>query len=404
MTRAVTALYKGTPRNGSAVLLRSYDSRREPPPEFDCTVWQAGRATSATGLAFKPIRIGQHDFIDEGPGTYNPAPQILDEAVINEWPGREVGVFISVGTGRRPSGTNNRQHEWWEDFFGDALGTFAEARRRLIAKIEGCEDIHQDMLRDYLAKRNVNKDNYCRLNVEVGVGEFGMNEWNRLADISTSTRRYLSKPEVKKAILDAGVRFAKIDRMNRRLAAHAAAGGERDDMSFDLEREEISVSSHQPFVPPPSNPIAVELPAEPVEYMPQGSPPLPAGVMVTAPPGEDSLPAHPTPQDSMSAASGEIAGFRPSHEHSRPSSQQQGSPRRSGDQVASPLNGMPPPVPPKTPIPYPAQEESGGVSMPAPLFTQPPMTTPSGKVRPPYPVDEPPPVVNRQRKPSYHVR
>jgi glycine hydroxymethyltransferase len=55
---AVTALYKGTPRKGTAVLLRSYDSRREPPPEFDCTVWQAGRATSATGLAFKPIQIG----------------------------------------------------------------------------------------------------------------------------------------------------------------------------------------------------------------------------------------------------------------------------------------------------------------------------------------------------------
>ena len=91
---AVTAMYKGTPRKGSAVLLRSYDSRREPPPEFDCTIWQAGRATSATGLAFKPIQIGQHHFIDEGHGTFNPAPLVLDEAVVNEWPGREVGVFI----------------------------------------------------------------------------------------------------------------------------------------------------------------------------------------------------------------------------------------------------------------------------------------------------------------------
>ncbi|KAJ5178883.1 hypothetical protein N7492_002093 [Penicillium capsulatum] len=410
---AVTALYKGTPRNGPAVLLRSYDSRREPPPEFDCTIWQAGRATAATGLAFKPIRIGQHNFIDEGPGTYNPAPQILDEAVINEWPGREVGVFVSIGTGRRPSGTNNRQHEWWEDFFGDALGTFAEARRRLIAKIEGCEDIHQDMLRDYLAKRNVNKDNYCRLNVEVGVGEFGMNEWNRLADISTNTRRYLAKPEVKKMILDAGVRFAKIERMNRRMAAHAAAGGDRDDLSFDLEREEMTVSSHQEFVPPPSNPIAVELPAEPVEYFPQpvqGSPSLPAGVTVTAPPGEDSLPSHPTPQDGMPIAparhsGSDVSSFRPSHEYNRPSSQQQGSPRRSNDQVASPVIGMPPPpVPPKTPIPYPAPELPGGISMPAPLFSQPPTGPSGGKVRPPYPVDEAPPVVNRQRKPSYHVR
>lgn len=400
-------MYKGTPRKGSAVLLRSYDSRREPPPEFDCTIWQAGRATSATGLAFKPIQIGQHHFIDEGHGTYNPSPQILDEAIVNEWPGRDVGVFISVGTGKRPAGTNNRQHEWWEDFFGDALGTFAEARRRLITKIEGCEDIHNDMLRTHLAKRNVNKDNYFRLNVEVGVGEFGMNEWNRLADISTNTRQYLAKPEVKKMILNAGVRFAKIERMNRRLAIHAAAGGDRDDLSFDLETEELSLSSPTPsYIPPPAH-FAVELPAElPAEPMDathhhsptQTQPPVPSAVTVSPP--EDSLPIHPTPQDSI-PSSRRSHDYRRSHEHVRPSSQQQGSPIRSEEYFAT-FNGMPPPVPPKTPIPYPAQDD-GGVAMPAPLFSQ--MSPTSSTIpRPPYPVDEPPPIVNRQRKPSYHVR
>ncbi|KAF7719453.1 Uncharacterized protein PECH_005264 [Penicillium ucsense] len=416
---AVTALYKGTRRGGSAVLLRSYDSRREPPPEFDCTIWQAGRATSATGLAFKPIQIGQHVFIDEGPGTYNPSPQVLEEAVVNEWPGREVGVFISVGTGRRPPGTNNRQHEWWEDFFGSATGTFAEARRRLITKIEGCEAIHQEMLKDILAKRGVPKDNYYRFNVEVGVGEFGMNEWNRLADISTNTRQYLAKAEVKKMILDSSVKFAKIDRMNRRLAQHAAAGGDRDDLSFDMEREEISVHSRNPsYSVPPPNHFAVELPASPVDALPSPlgqAPTIPsqphASVIVTAPPSGDSLPAHPTPQDGPLSptwhSSGETSGFRPSHEGDRSGSQQQDSPQRSNDQFpsynVSPLNGIPPPIPPKTPIPYPSTEDPG-VSMPAPLFSQPHAPVPGGKVRPPYPVDEPPPVVNRQRKPSFHVR
>ncbi|CAL5874846.1 uncharacterized protein PFLUO_LOCUS9148 [Penicillium psychrofluorescens] len=418
---AVTALYKGTPRNTPAVLLRSYDSRREPPPEFNCTIWQAGRATSATGLAFKPIQIGQHVFIDEGAGTYNPAPQILDEAVMNEWPGRDVGVFVSIGTGKRPAGTNSRQHEWWEGFFGDALGTFAEARRRLISKIEGCEDIHQNMLRDYLAQRHVSKDNYYRLNVEVGVGEFGMNEWNRLADISTNTRRYLAKPDVKKMILDASVKFSKIERMNRRLANHDAAGGERDDLSFDLEREEMTVSDYDVSeLPSSSHQFAVELPAEPVEYAPhspvQAAPPVTVSAPTPAPMSADSLPAHPTPQDNYASSSrysaSDVSSYRHSHEHSRPSSQQQqqqGSPRRSGEKLA-PHDGMgppvPPPIPPKTPIqhsaPYPAQDD-GGISMPAPLFSQ--GSSPAGgKVRPPYPVDEPPPAVNRQRKPIYHVR
>ncbi|KAJ5503050.1 Acyl transferase/acyl hydrolase/lysophospholipase [Penicillium fimorum] len=408
---AVTAMYKGTPRKGSAVLLRSYDSRREPPPEFDCTVWQAGRATSATGLAFKPIQIGQHHFIDEGHGTFNPAPQILDEAIVNEWPGREVGVFISVGTGKRPAGTNNRQHEWWEDFFGDSFGTFAEARRRLMTKIEGCEDIHNEMLRDRLAKRNVSKDNYFRLNVEVGVGEFGMNEWNRLADISTNTRQYLARPEVKKMILEAGVRFAKIERMNRRLATHAAAGGDRDDLSFDLENEELSLPpvQSQSYIPPPAH-FAVELPAElPAEFVdfahhhPPSQAPPPIPTVVTTSPPDDTLPVHPTPQDSTSTSPPRHSGsdYRRSHElASRPSSQQQSSPSRSDEYFT--INGMAPPVPPKTPIPYPSQDD-GGVAMPAPLFSQTPSNS-NNKARPPYPVDEPPPTVNRQRKPSYHVR
>jgi len=128
-------------------------------------------------LAFKPIQIGNSVFVDEGAGKYNPAPQIIEEAVVNEWPGREVGIFVSIGTGKRPGGTGNRQSEWYEGFLGGTtMGNFAEARRRLITKIEGCEETHQQMLNSTLQKRGVSVENYCRLNVEVGVGDFGMNE------------------------------------------------------------------------------------------------------------------------------------------------------------------------------------------------------------------------------------
>lgn len=399
---AVTALYRGTTKGGNSVLLRSYDSRKEPAPEYNCTVWQAGRATSATGLAFKPIQIGQHWFIDEGPGTYNPSPQILDEAVVNEWPGREIGVFISVGTGKRPPDTNNRQHEWWEDFFGDALGTFAEARRRLITKIEGCEDIHHDMLREHLPKRNVSKDNYYRLNVEVGVGEFGMNEWHRLADISTNTRRYLSRPDVKKMILDASVKFAKIERMHRRLEAHSAAGPDsntllEDDHSSLAPSPRLSVTSPAPTHAPPPPPDAVELPAE-----------LP-GDFIQLHPNDDKLPVHPTPQDAIRPSSGRasVSDIISSNEPSRPTSQAYSPPRLSFDHMHSHSHSHsgPPPIPPKTPIPYPDTAELGGIQMPMPSPGLHPAHAPAAATaRPPYPVDEPPPIVNKLRKPSYQVR
>ncbi|KAJ4306063.1 hypothetical protein N0V88_000859 [Collariella sp. IMI 366227] len=253
---AVTAMYKGTSRGGSPAMLRSYDSRREPAPEFDCKIWQAGRATCAIGLAFKPIQIGQSVFHDDGAGNFNPSITALDEAVVNEWPGREVGVFVSVGTGKRPKGSDANSALWYEGF----LGEFADARRKLIAKIEGCERIHEIMQKEHLAKRNVSIENYCRLNVEVGVGEFGMNEWHRLSDISTNTKRYLAREGEQRMVQGASARLAKIhfqkQRWERASLVAAASGGVVQpvpDIALPLAFElpgDIPVSPSTPSTPP----------------------------------------------------------------------------------------------------------------------------------------------------------
>ena len=116
---------------------------------------------------------------------------------------------LAQGSGQRARTTRST---YGESFAGSGIGDFAEARRRLVAKIEGCEETHQYMLREHLSKRSVNPENYYRLNVEVGVGDFGMNEWNRLAEISTNTRRYLAKSEVQQINLNSA---AKIARMHR---------------------------------------------------------------------------------------------------------------------------------------------------------------------------------------------
>lgn len=257
---AVTAVYRGTPRNGSAALLRSYDSRKEPAPDVNCKIWEAGRATCATGMAFKPIQVGQSVYIDEGPGKYNPAPLVLDEAAQNEWPGREVGVFVSVGTGKPPK-TGPQEAEWWEGFLGNNMGSFAEARRRLAAKIEGCEDTHQFMKREHLSSRGVNVENYYRLNAEVGVGDFGMNEWNRLSDISTNTRMYLGRKDVEGINLGAAAKIAKIHFAKaryERAEARRAAGTDGPQYQSNTNPWDRPL----PSAPPPSNPMAVELPGD----------------------------------------------------------------------------------------------------------------------------------------------
>ena len=383
---AVTAILKGhNERSGTAVLLRSYASRTQPAVEADCAIWQAARATCATKLAFKEIRIGTSTFLDEGYGltnsdktpTYNPAPQVLDEALVNEWPGQTVGLFLSIGTGKRPGGTSNMQQEWWEGFAG-GLGSFAEAKRKLIAKIEGCEKTHKEMLSLHLPKRNIPLTNYLRLNVEVGVGEFGMNEWNRLADISNSTQSYLNTPAVKVMLHDGAREMAKVEHMRRRT-------NERVQRANDSYEQHYEPQQRAPAYVPPSEPSAIELPSEDVPSIlprPLSRP----GPTYPGPGAQNQYQQTMSPQDKFSVMpsdeyphSASDKPYRDSYHHHQPDS----------------ATGDAPPLPPKTPIQthdarkgqYPNSRMSGGA------------------VVLPYPdEDGPPPVVNMARKPEHVPR
>ena len=399
------------------MLLRSYDSRKEPPPEFDCKIWEAGRATCAIGLAFKSVTVGHSVFHDDGGGTFNPSPEALDEAVVNEWPGREVGVFVSIGTGKRPKGSDANQTMWYEGF----LGEFAEARRRLIAKIEGCERIHEYMTKEHLMKRGVNVENYYRLNVEMGVGEFGMNEWNRLADISTGTRRYLGKGEERSMVQSAASKLARIHRANVR---------------YDRLADVPELVQTMPDIP---EPMAVELPGDipawPAYHTPpsrqsyesgtdnlavhSGSPsprtsgertrpPPPAGAPPAPPPrpsagSSPSRPAQPPSTSGAHKSDDHLVVAAPTPAQWRTVTGQDKNiitsadeqPRRYAEPARSPQPHRiePPPLPPKTPLP---EAQGGGGTL---------RKRPAGGASLPYPMDdEAPPPVNMARKPDLRGR
>lgn len=421
-------MYKGTPRGGDPAILRSYDSRREPAPEYDCKIWEAGRATCAIGLAFKPIRIGQSVFHDDGAGTFNPSPFALDEATVNEWPGRDVGVFISVGTGKRPKGTDQNSHVWYEGFMGD----YAEARKKLISKIEGCEAIHERMKKDLLMKRGVNIENYYRFNVEIGVGEFGMNEWHRLGEISTGTRRYLGRDVEQKMVQQSSAKMAKIHRAKLRWermsnvpdpasnlmpsismplavelpgdypsmpAAHSSPSSRQSYDSGVDHLDHLSLPGSNPNqsprnsgerIPPPTSHASPPLQAtRPVRKT--DSPKLVP--TVARPPSIDEpdrlIVTAPTPAQYRTAAGSDKIAIMSLDEY----------PRRHQPDPAShpavrkhqPTRIEPPPLPPKTPLP---ESQLGG------------RRPPTASAAPPYPIDddEPPPVVNMARKPEYRHR
>ena len=338
-------------------------------------------------MAFKPIRIGQSVFVDEGAGKYNPSPQILEEAANNEWPGRDVGVFVSIGTGKRPSGTNSQQSEWWEGFVGGTVGGFAEARRRLISKIEACEDTHIRMMNEELPKRGIPLENYCRMNVEVGVGEFGMNEWDRLSEMTISTRRYLKKNETQAILENAAIKMAKIELTTRRMERGLQ---DRVPSYSSLGREEAIT----PVTPVP--PGTVELPGE--------------GMAPSSPHQhyrQPSNPPYPTEPQRMSSQDKYMVVPEEGHHQQRLSAELAYRPNSGKYEYPSPNSPLTnaygnvpieaPPRPPKTPI-------NEGQTGPPPQYRS-PMTRPNGNPRLPYPdTDGPPPMVSKLRKPQYTPR
>ncbi|KAI1380690.1 FabD/lysophospholipase-like protein [Hypoxylon crocopeplum] len=427
---AVTAMYRGTSRGGDPAILRSYDSRKEPAPEYDCKIWEAGRATSAIGMAFKPIRIGQTVFHDDGSGTFNPSPYALDEATVNEWPGREIGVFVSVGTGKRPKGTDQNSQAWYDGFMGE----WADARKNLIAKVEGCEVIHERMKKDLLMKRGVNIENYYRFNVEIGVGEFAMNEWDRLGDISTGTRRYLSRYAEQKMVQESSTKLAKIHKAKQRweklstipdIISPPAIGSIDAPLavelpgdfptSFPIRNSPPSRQSYDsgidhlslpgpgtnPATTPSSRssgdrirpPTSHASPPQNATRPPQKAPSPPALAPAIRPPPPDDEPDRlvvtaPTPAQYRNAAGADKIAIMGADEY--PRRQQRDPITQPMVQPYQPHRIEPPPLPPKTPLP---EKQAPGGRRP-----------PGGP--PPYPMDEdgPPPTVNMAKKPEYRRR
>lgn len=378
--------------------------------------------------------MGQSLFHDDGGGAFNPSPNALDEATVNEWPGREVGVFISIGTGRRPRGTQQNSQVWYEGFMGE----FAEARKKLIAKIENCENIHEYMEREHLLKRGVNVENYYRLNVEVGVGEFGMNEWHRLSDISTGTRRYLSKPEEQRIIQGSSSKLAKIHRAKERyvrLSNIPDISTVPPSATMDSWSSPLAVELPGDFPPPrvmqttPSDRQSYEsgidrlsLPGSTPTYTPS---PRSSSDRVRPQTSHASPPLQPNRVHQTSSQSPLVSAVKPTLDDPdrlvvtapTPAQYRNGAgmdkimitspdeaPRRqqsipimqASQQQAHRIEPLAPPRPPKTPL----QEDVKGPSHRRPAGgATPPYVTP-------YPMDDdlPPPVVNMAKKPNYRAR
>lgn len=143
-------------------------------------IWEAARATSATPKLFPHIEVGRKQpFVDGSLGQNNPTRLVIEEAE-QQYPRRDISCVLSIGAGY-PSTIE----------LNDA--TPSGLSKTLLDIVTDCEERHQDMLKRFAQRPDV----YFRLNVRQGMQYIGNVHVEKLDDVATHTKAYLSTQEAK---------------------------------------------------------------------------------------------------------------------------------------------------------------------------------------------------------------
>ncbi|KUM60368.1 hypothetical protein ACN42_g6761 [Penicillium freii] len=166
------------------VRLRSYPIRNK--PEIPVTICQAARATSAATTFFEPVSIGARRFADGALGANNPVDEVEGEAsdIWCEDTGDLkplVKCFISIGTG----------HPGKKAMEDNLLKFVSKTLPTLATQTEHTE-------KRFIAKWRQHYDNkrYFRFNVDQGLQDVGLAEYQQQGLIESATEGYLDHQAV----------------------------------------------------------------------------------------------------------------------------------------------------------------------------------------------------------------
>ncbi|KAJ7464162.1 FabD/lysophospholipase-like protein [Mycena latifolia] len=182
-----------TIRGNIPVLFRTYDSPHE--PAATCAIWEAARATSAAPTFFKRIEIGPASraeaFLDGGLGRNNPTGTLLEEAQLL-FPNKRVACILSIGTGQVKAAAIPPPSLFQRVLPRDVI-------QALVTIATDCEATNQEMLKRFARTPGV----YFRLNVEQGMQNIKLGEWERLSEVSAHTKQYMKEQSVKQQLAEA---------------------------------------------------------------------------------------------------------------------------------------------------------------------------------------------------------
>lgn len=171
MCRVVLAITKSNV-DAPPTLFRTYDRSAL----LDgCTIWEVARATSAATTFFKPIQLGRNQmtFIDAGFGYNNPCEELIKEGQ-RVFPGRQELRVLSIGTG---------------------LGSVVGIKKTRMSIIRALKDMATSSAKiaTTLNDRYGNSDQYFRFNVDRGLEDVTLSDWEVSGMISEHTSNYLSE-------------------------------------------------------------------------------------------------------------------------------------------------------------------------------------------------------------------
>lgn len=173
-------------------LFRTYTVDRN--EGYNCAIWEAGRATSAAPTFFKRIQIGppdlQEDFIDAGIGCNNPVKQLVGEGELVFGDTREVACIVSIGTGK-PKVTG---------FKKPAFGLQRILPLDLIEVLKNMATDSEVTAAEMTSRYKHCPGVYYRLNVDRGLEEVSLEEWERLGEVKTHTLEYLNQDDTSQSI------------------------------------------------------------------------------------------------------------------------------------------------------------------------------------------------------------
>lgn len=152
-----------------------------PGPADSRPIWQIATATTAAPHYFDPAKIDSQVFADGGISANNPTQEALKElhflhdGKLNDF------CVVSIGSGLGIHAKVPKVHTRpWK--------VLINAAKQMIAETESTHETVTDILQ-------ISGGSYFRVNTDLEI-DVRLDEWQKLEDVATTTRRYLAHAEV----------------------------------------------------------------------------------------------------------------------------------------------------------------------------------------------------------------